>query len=253
MKHKSNCKINLGLYVTEKRPDGFHNLETIFLPIPLFDEIEINISDELSFSQEGIALDCNPQKNLCIKAYELIKKNYPRIKAVQIHLRKNIPFGAGLGGGSSNAAETIKMLNELFSLKLTTKQMQYFASCLGSDCAFFIENKTAFAMGRGEILETLDINLENFSFMLKIPENEKISTAEAYKGITPAPAPVDLREAIKKPIKEWKNYIHNQFEDTIFPNHPKIAELKKQMYESGAIYASMSGSGACVYGIFEKQ
>lgn len=248
---RPHCKINIGLYVTAKRPDGFHNIETLFLPISLCDELEIDKADGFMFQQEGIPIGGNPDNNLCVKAYRLLQQDFPQIGDVHIRLRKQIPFGAGLGGGSSDAAFTLQMLNRLFSLGLTNERLQDYARQLGSDCAVFLEKEAVFATERGDRFENIRINLSDYALLLLKPD-EAVSTAEAYRSISPKAAPVDLRWAATQPVAQWKNLIHNQFENTVFPNHPQIAALKQWLYDQGAVYAAMSGSGATVYGLFPK-
>ncbi len=251
-----NCKINLGLHIVGKRPDGYHDLETIFVPVTdMCDELEI-VEGPLSMSQDGIALDNAPEDNLCMKAWQLLNDEFG-IPAVSIRLKKNIPFGAGLGGGSSDAAFTLKMLNEMFALGLSDSQLEQRAARLGADCAFFIQNRPAYATGIGDRLEPIDFNIQDskFSIHIEIPEGEHVSTKEAYTGLnrelfgTQRP---DLREAVKQPIERWRDLIVNDFETSIFPAHPAIAAIKEEMYRRGALYASMTGSGAAVFGIFAK-
>lgn len=261
MKTYPNCKINLGLHVVGKRPDGYHNLETIFLPVTdLCDELEITEQNPTSGSavlaprmiQDGITLDNAPEDNLCMKAWRLLHEEFD-IPAVNIRLKKGIPFGAGLGGGSSDAAFTLKMLNEMFSLHLNDTDLERRAAMLGADCAFFIKNQPAYATGIGDQLENIEIRNSKFEIKIEIPEGEHVSTKEAYGGIRRdlfgAQRP-DLREAVKKPFKEWRGLIVNDFENSVFPAHPAIAALKEEMYRRGALYASMTGSGAAVFGIF---
>ncbi len=256
-----NCKINIGLHVIGKRPDGYHDLETLFLPVTdLCDELEITHSQtsQPSIDQDGIVLDNAPEDNLCMKAWRLLHEEFG-IPAVNIRLKKGIPFGAGLGGGSSDAAFTLKMLNEMFSLGLSATELEQRAARIGADCAFFIQNRPAFATGIGDQLQSLDFDLSifksQFSIQIEIPEGEHVSTKEAYGGIrrdlfgTKRP---DLREAVKQPIEEWRNLIVNDFEASVFPAHPAIAALKEEMYRRGALYASMTGSGAAVFGIFPR-
>ena len=258
-----NCKINLGLHVVGKRPDGYHNLETLFLPVhSLRDELEITKMERgkweegSSIVQEGVVLDSALGDNLCMKAWRLLRDEFD-IPAVSIRLKKGIPFGAGLGGGSSDAAFTLKMLNELFSLGLTDSQLEQRAAQLGADCAFFIQNRPAYATGIGDELEPIEWNVESekWEVIIEIPENEHVSTKEAYGGLkrnlfgTPRP---NLREAVTRPIEEWRDLIVNDFEASVFPAHPAIADLKEAMYRRGALYASMTGSGAAVFGIFAK-
>ena len=252
MKTNPNCKINLGLHVVGKRPDGYHDLETIFLPVEsLRDELEIT-EGALSMQQNGITLDNAPEDNLCMKAWRLLHEEFG-IPEVSIRLKKGIPFGAGLGGGSSDAAFTLKMLNEMFSLGLNNSQLEQHAVRLGADCAFFIKNKPAYATGIGDILFPLELRMKELRIVIEIPEGEHVSTKEAYGGLKRdlfGAARPDLREAIKKPIEEWKELIVNDFETSVFPAHPAIAALKEEMYRRGALYASMTGSGAAVFGIF---
>lgn len=250
-----NCKINLGLHVVSKRPDGYHNLETLFLPVPLTDELEINISETNSFSQDGIPIAGNPNDNLCVKAYNLLRESYPeQVGSVTIHLKKNIPFGAGLGGGSADAAFTLKMLNELFSLQLSSDELRAFAARLGADCPFFIDNQPAYATGIGDLLEPFPVNLSGYALLLVKPQ-DAVSTKEAYSGIVPRDKrtdinPVDLKAALCQPIDLWKEVVVNDFEDSVFPAHPAIAAIKQQLYDCGATYAAMSGSGSTVFGLF---
>lgn len=253
-----NCKINLGLHVVGKRPDGYHNLETLFLPVhDLHDTLIIEKSDTLQMQQDGIVLDNAPEDNLCVKAWKLLHDEFG-LAPVHIILKKNIPFGAGLGGGSSDAAFTLKMLNEMFTLGLSESDLERCAANLGADCAFFIRNQFAYATGIGDILQPIPVSIldSHFSIQIEIPEGEHVSTKEAYAGLnhdlfgTTRP---DLREAVKRPIEEWRNLIVNDFEASIFPAHPAIAELKEDMYRRGALYASMTGSGAAVFGIFKNE
>ena len=263
MKTYPNCKINLGLHVVGKRPDGYHNLETIFLPVTdLCDELEITEQSPMSggaahapsMIQDGITLDNVPEDNLCMKAWRLLHEEFG-IPAVNIRLKKGIPFGAGLGGGSSDAAFTLKMLNAMFSLHLNDTDLERRAAMLGADCAFFIQNRAAYATGIGDQLENIEIRNSKFEVKIEIPEGEHVSTKEAYGGLrrdlfgTPRP---DLREAVRRPIEEWCRLIVNDFENSVFPAHPAIAALKEEMYRRGALYASMTGSGAAVFGFFPK-
>ena len=263
MKTYPNCKINLGLHVVGKRPDGYHNLETIFLPVTdLCDELEITEQSPMSggaahapsMIQDGITLDNAPEDNLCMKAWRLLHEEFG-IPAVNIRLKKGIPFGAGLGGGSSDAAFTLKMLNAMFSLHLNDTDLERRAAMLGADCAFFIQNRAAYATGIGDQLENIEIRNSKFEVKIEIPEGEHVSTKEAYGGLrrdlfgTPRP---DLREAVRRPIEEWCRLIVNDFENSVFPAHPAIAALKEEMYRRGALYASMTGSGAAVFGFFPK-
>jgi len=247
-----NCKINLGLNIVEKRPDGYHNLETLFIPIPLCDVLEMEPSSEFSFCQEGITLDNIPEDNLCVKAFRLLQRDFPQqVGPVRMRLEKRIPFGAGLGGGSSDAAFTLKMLRELYDLPLSDRQLERYASSLGADCAFFIRNQAAYATGIGEILEPISLDLSQYRIALFKP-SDHVPTREAYAGIIPRPSSHDLRESVRKPIFQWRDLIVNDFEHSVFPNHPRIAQIKSSLYEQGALYASMTGSGAAVFGFFSK-
>ena len=253
-----NCKINLGLHVVGKRPDGYHNLETIFLPVlSLRDELEILPTTHYqlpTIHQDGLALDNAPDDNICLRAWRLLHDEF-NIPAVSIRLKKGIPFGAGLGGGSADAAFTLKMLNEMFSLNLTDSQLEQRAARLGADCAFFVQNRPAYATGIGDVLEPMDIDMSSYRVMVEIPSDEHVSTKEAYQGLnrdlfgTPRP---NLYEVVRRPIQDWRNLIVNDFEASVFPAHPAIAVLKENMYARGAVYASMTGSGAAVFGIFDK-
>ena len=256
MKSHPNCKINLGLHVVRKRPDGYHDLETIFLPVhDLCDELEINPAEGSAtvVRQEGIVLDNAPDDNLCMKAYRLLQEEFG-IPPVEILLRKNIPFGAGLGGGSSDAAFTLKMLNDMFSLGLSVDDLEQRAARLGADCAFFIQNRPAYATGIGDQLEPLDIDLSSYRIVIEIPPNEHVSTREAYAGLhLQGGNRPDLRQTVRQPITQWRDIIVNDFEASVFPAHPAIAALKEEMYRRGALYACMTGSGAAVFGLFPNQ
>ena len=253
-----NCKINLGLHVVGKRPDGYHDLETLFVPVhDLCDELEILPTTHYplpTISQDGIALDNAPDDNLCMRAWRLLHEEFA-IPPVSIRLKKGIPFGAGLGGGSADAAFTLKMLNEMFSLHLSDSDLEHRAARLGADCAFFIRNQAAYATGIGDRLEPIALDLSPYRIVIEIPAGEHVSTKEAYAGLSPFTFHLsrpDLREAVKRPIGEWKELIVNDFEASVFPSHPAIAALKDDFYRRGALYASMTGSGAAVFGIFFK-
>ena len=258
MKTYPNCKINLGLHVMRKRDDGYHDLETIFVPVSLHDELDISPANTFSFIQDGIAIDGNPDSNLVVRAYHLLQQHSgSRLSNVKIRLTKKIPTGAGLGGGSSDAAFTLVMLNKIFNLGIQTKTLQSLAAKLGADCAFFIENIAAFATGIGDQLSPLPLNpLLNYKLLLVKPD-EFVSTAEAYRDITPRSQrthsePIDLRKALDNDIHLWKNTIVNDFENSVFPKHPRLKKIKSELYDAGALYAAMSGSGATIYGIFQN-
>lgn len=248
-----NAKINIGLNITSKRSDGFHNIETIFYPIGLSDILEFNKSDkyETVLETTGVALNINAKDNICYKAYELISNDF-KLPPLDIFLHKIIPSGAGLGGGSSDAAFLIKEINKLFNLQWSTGKLEKTASILGSDCAFFIRNKAVFAYGRGEKFEDISLNLDNY-FIYLVKPDVFVSTAEAYAGVKPVQPSISLKELITRPISEWKNTVVNDFELNIFGKLPTLSTIKSRLYEHGAIYASMSGSGSSIYGIFDKK
>ena len=248
-----NCKINLGLSIIEKRVDDFHNLETIFYPIPLKDVLEIvpYTSKEVVFRSSGLSISGDPKKNLVIRAYNLLKASY-KLPGVKIHLHKNIPMGAGLGGGSSDAAFTLILLNKLFDLKISNELLVNFASELGADCAFFIKNESVFATEKGEKFQDVDISLKD-KYIRIIKPYVHISTEEAYAGINPFLKIRRLNDIILGDIADWKITLINDFEKHIFLKYPEIGQIKQELYEQGAIYAAMSGSGSSVYGIFENE
>lgn len=245
------CKINLGLNVIEKRSDGYHNLETVFYPIPLKDIVEIIPADSTQFIASGITIPGDTSTNLCLKAYELLKSAY-KLPPVEIRLHKVIPTGAGLGGGSADAAHTLRLLNQVFSLQLSNPQLKDYAQQLGSDCAFFIEDKPMLGLGRGEVLEPTQLSLKG-KFLVLLKPNVHVSTAEAYKGVKPTRSQPGVREIVENmPIQEWRHVLKNDFEESVFKTHPIIRQHKEKLYASGALYACMSGSGSSVFGIFEK-
>lgn len=242
-----NAKINLGLNIKSKRPDGYHEIETIFYPINLCDVLEILPSNQLTFTTSGI--DIPGKGNLCIDAYHLLREDF-NIPAVHIHLHKCVPVGAGLGGGSSDAAFTLKALNEIFDLQLSSEQLRVYAEQIGADCPFFIKNKPMLATGVGEILESIELDLSAYHIVIVKP-NFHVSTEEAYSLVTPNEPSSSLSDLIKNPVNEWQ--LQNDFEQSIFTKYPAIEELKNSLYEQGAVYAAMSGSGSSVFGLFESQ
>lgn len=244
----ANAKINIGLQVLDRRGDGYHNLETVFYPIKLYDVLEIVPSDSLKLDVYGLDIPINNDGNLCIKAFQMLAQDF-KLEPVQIYLYKQIPVGAGLGGGSSDAAHTIKLLNEQFQLGLSVSQMQDYAVRLGADCSFFIGNEPVFAEGIGDVFSSIQLDLSPYHLVLVKPAVH-ISTPEAYRSVRPNANGKKLKEMIEKPVEEWRKYIFNDFEEGIFIAHPSIAEVKAALYEAGALYASMSGSGSSVYGIF---
>ncbi len=249
-----NAKINLGLHVTERRLDGYHNIETVFYPIGLHDVLSIEPSEtcsDYSFSSSGISIQGDPEENLIIKAYRLLRSTC-QFPPVDISLIKQIPFGAGLGGGSSDAAFTLKAINELFDLKISIKQLETLAAKLGADCPVFIKNKPVFATGIGNRFTPISLSLKGYSVLLIKPDIH-ISTPEAYSKIVPQKPASSLVELIQRPVIEWKNCIVNDFEPSVFSIYPEIEQIKNKLYQGGAIFASLSGSGSSVYGIFESR
>ena len=248
-----NCKINLGLYITNRRSDGYHDLETVFYPVNLCDVLEIVPAAHTDMHIYGKEVQGEKQTNLVWKAYELLKNRYRgKVLELDIHLLKNIPMGAGLGGGSADGAFMLSMLNEHYTLGLGKESLSEIALQLGSDCPFFIYNTPQFAKGRGEQMSPLAIDLSGYTLQLVCPQVH-ISTAAAFSMITPKPAAFDLQQLHTLPVEEWKQYISNDFEAPIFASHPELAGIKEKLYSQGAIYASMSGSGSTLYGIFEKR
>ncbi len=243
------CKINLGLQILSKQPDGYHSIVTCFYPLPWEDVLEILPSDSLMFNQSGNPIAGKLDHNLCLRAYNLLKQDH-KLPPVQIHLHKIIPAGAGLGGGSSDAAHTLRLLNAIFALELSQKELMRYASQLGSDCAFFLEDAPMLGSGRGEILEPVTVNVKGFYLRLFKPDIH-ISTAEAYANVIPKNSSVTLREVIEKPVRSWKEELKNDFENSVFAKYPILQLIKNELYESGAVYASMSGSGSTVFGIFK--
>jgi len=243
-----NAKINIGLNVVSKRTDGYHNLETIFYPLHLSDALEIVKSEQTTLSTSGLKMDGDPTNNLVFKAYQILKNKY-NLPPLKIHLHKVIPFGAGLGGGSSDAAYCLKMLDEYFNLKLTTILLEDYAAQIGADCPFFIQNNPTFASGTGNQFQTIKLDLSGYKILVAKPDIS-VSTPEAFRNIQPKKPQFDLREIDKLPIKDWRNTIVNDFEKSVFPLYPQIKKLKEDLYSLGAIYASMSGSGSAVFGIF---
>ena len=250
----SSAKINLGLQVIEKRGDGFHNLSSLMYPVPLCDIIEISQLPgqeiPVQFSQTGITVDTDPQKNLCIKAWDLVRAERP-LPDLAIHLHKQIPVGAGLGGGSSNASTILLALNALTASPISSGRLKELAEELGSDCPFFLQSGPMMMEGRGELLSPVELSLDSFYLVLLFPEIH-ISTAEAYSAVRPRMPDIDLRQLIEAPINRWKDRVVNDFEESIFERYPLLHSHKLGLYRAGAIYASMSGSGSSLYGIFEK-
>jgi 4-diphosphocytidyl-2C-methyl-D-erythritol kinase len=246
------CKINLGLYITSKRADGYHNLETVFYPVSLYDALEVIPAMETNLHLSGRTVAGDVQNNLVWKAYEMMKAEFPDVvQPLDIFLHKALPMGAGLGGGSADGAFMLRLLNDFYKLGLDKETLAAKALQLGSDCPFFIYNTPQFAEGRGEMMQQVEVDLSAYTLQLVCPDVH-ISTANAFSMITPRPAPFDLRTLAQLPIQDWKNNITNDFEQPIFEQVPELARIKQQLYDGGALYASMSGSGSTIYGIFPK-
>ncbi len=249
-----NCKINLGLHIIRKRPDGFHDLETLFYPVFLQDALEVITSESaeaVRFTQSGLSIE-DGGDNICVKAYHLLKKDFPQLPSIQMHLHKAIPIGAGLGGGSADGAFTLLLLNNKYQLQLTEQQLITYALQLGSDCPFFIKNKPCLGSGRGEDLQEVALDLSAYKIVIVHP-GIHINTGWAFSQLQPAPPVLPLAEVFKKPIPEWKQWLVNDFEGPIFKQYPEIQACKETLYQMGAVYASMSGSGSTVYGLFKKE
>jgi 4-diphosphocytidyl-2-C-methyl-D-erythritol kinase len=246
----SHCKLNLGLQILSRRTDGFHNIFTCFYPVPWHDVIEMVQADEFSFTMSGLPVAGDPSSNLCVKAWQIVQSRY-QLPPVQLHLHKVVPMGAGLGGGSSNAAATIQLAERKFGLSIPMNEKLDIAASLGSDCAYFLLDSPAFGSGRGEILEPCSIDLAGYKILVVHP-GIHVNTAWAFRSIDHLPygEDFDLRSALKAPVEQWRHLLFNNFEPLVFPLHFEIASIKQTLYESGAVYASMSGSGSAVFGIF---
>jgi len=248
-----NCKINLGLNITGKRADGYHNLQSVFVPIPLHDALEIipapQAAAPVNFTCTGLPVAGDETSNLCVKAYHLLKSDFPQLPAISIHLHKAIPMGAGLGGGSADGAFVLQLLNDRFRLGLTEVQLIQYALRLGSDCPFFIINKPCFTEGRGELLTPVNLTLKGYTIVLVNP-GIHIPTGWAFAQLTPAMPAHNIKEAINQPIANWKELITNDFEQPVVKNYPGMQNIKSMLYQLGAVYAAMSGSGSTFYGLF---
>ncbi|MFD2786931.1 4-(cytidine 5'-diphospho)-2-C-methyl-D-erythritol kinase [Hymenobacter rubripertinctus] len=248
-----NAKLNLGLYITSLRPDGFRNLESVFVPLPWSDAFEVlpaagGAKTDLTLS--GIPVPGAPETNLCVKAYALLAADFD-LPPAQLHLHKCVPIGAGLGGGSADAAFALKALNSQFALKLTPEQLESYARRLGSDCAFFIRNQPVFAHSRGDMFEEMDFALAlTGTPALVVYPGLHISTAEAYARVQPRAPRHDLRQSLSAPMPTWRDTVSNDFEEALTPFYPILGDIKQQLYAAGATYASLSGSGSAVYGLF---
>lgn len=255
------AKINLGLNIVNKREDGYHNLETVFYPIPLCDALEIKYMGEKFPSDvdcdlkiTGNAVDCDEQSNLVVKAYNLLAADY-QLPRVHAHLYKHIPSQAGLGGGSSDAAFMIRLLDERFRLNIGNPEMERYAAKLGADCAFFIEAEPSYAEGIGDVLMPVDGpkgNLDGY-YLAVVKPDVAVSTKDAYAAITPKKPAKCCRDIVRQPIETWKDELVNDFEEPIFKMHPELASIKEKLYEQGAVYAAMSGSGSAIFGIFREE
>ena len=243
-----NAKINLGLHITAKRKDGYHDIETCMVPVPLYDALEVVVDKKTVFDVSGLAIPGDEKENLILKALKLLRKDFNDLPPVNIHLLKKIPMGAGLGGGSADAAFALTLMNRLFDLHLENWFLEDYAAQLGSDCAFFIENTPKIATGRGEVLEPIEVNLKGDHLILVKPPIH-IGTKEAYAGVKPQIPKSNLREILKDKSL-WKKQLVNDFEESIFPSYPELADIKNQLYDMGAYYAAMSGSGSTVFGLF---
>lgn len=245
-----NAKINLGLFIERKRPDGYHDISTVFYPIPLTDVVEVVEADDTQLHTYGNAVDCPPEKNLVMKAYRLMADEFS-LPPVAIHLYKHIPDGAGLGGGSSDATAVAKMLNAMFALGLSDEGIATRVKRLGADCPFFAYNRPMTARGIGDILAPVDIDLSGYTMVVVKPD-VSVPTAAAYAGVTPWMPSTDVEQLIAQPVADWRDRLVNDFEASIFPQHPLLAGIKQSLYDAGAVYASMSGSGSAIYGLFER-
>ncbi len=252
------AKINLGLNVVNKRPDGYHDLETVFYPINIKDVLSIKQADDnilqsfpCSLSISGLKIDGNSQDNLVVKAYNLLKKRFPSLPNVNVVLTKNIPSQAGMGGGSSDCAFTVSILNKLFNLNLSITEMQQLAATLGADCAFFINPVPSYATGIGDCLIPVDVDLSKFTIAIVKPPIA-ISTKEAFSHVTPKRPVKCCRDIVMQPVETWKEELINDFEQSVMFSHPEIGKIKQKLYSLGAVYAAMSGSGSAIFGLFRS-
>lgn len=252
------AKINLGLNVVERRPDGYHNLETVFYPVPIRDALEVTTMDpqfpspyDCDLKVTNISIEGDEQRNLVVRAYQLLKQDFPQLPRIHAHLHKAIPTQAGMGGGSSDCAYMIRLLNEQFLLGLSTQQMQQYAARLGADCAFFILSQPAYAEGIGERLEPIALNLNQYWIAVVRPDIP-VPTKEAFSLVHPHHPEKNCRDVVMQPIETWRQDLVNDFEQSVFTLHPEIGAIKQQLYSLGAVYAAMSGSGSAVFGLFRE-
>lgn len=250
------CKINLGLNIVRKRADGFHDLQTVFYPVAIHDALEVirhtPLAAGVAFSSTGLHMAGSLEDNLCVKAYRMLKEDFLNLPPVKMHLHKAIPMGAGLGGGSADGAFALKLLNAKFHLQLSDEALLSYALRLGSDCPFFIKSKPSFATGRGEVLEPVAVDLSGYTIVVVHP-GIHVNTGWAFTAITPSGYNTDLKSVVALPVAEWKAALTNDFEEPVCKRHPEIGAIKSVLYGSGALYASLSGSGSAVYGIFESE
>ena len=252
------AKINLGLNVVERRPDGYHNLETVFYPVPIRDALEVTTMDpqfpspyDCDLKVTNISIEGDEQRNLVVRAYQLLKQDFPQLPRIHAHLHKAIPTQAGMGGGSSDCAYMIRLLNEQFQLGLSTQQMQQYAARLGADCAFFILSQPAYAEGIGERLEPIALDLSQYWIAVVRPDIP-VPTKEAFSLVHPRHPEKNCRDVVMQPIETWRQDLVNDFEQSVFTLHPEIGAIKQQLYSLGAVYAAMSGSGSAVFGLFRE-
>lgn len=249
-----NCKINIGLHIVRRREDGYHDLETLFYPIPLRDNLEITLADTddapFNLALGGKKIEGKPADNIITKVYDSLRDEF-KFPPMDVHLYKHIPTGAGLGGGSSDAAFMLKGLNEFFELGLSDDEMERRVAQFGADCAFFVRNKAAYARGIGDVLAPYPLSLKG-KFIVLVKPDVFISTKEAYANVRPHAPQFDLTISLKQPIETWRHTVFNDFEESVFPNHPELPAIKQTLYDMGALYASMSGSGSTLYGIFDR-
>lgn len=248
----SNAKINLGLNIVNKRDDGYHDIESVFHPIPWADVLEVLPASGFSLETSGLSIPGKAENNLIVKAYQLLQEEGLLKSSVKIHLHKILPMGAGIGGGSSNGAFALKLINQVLELNLDTETLEKYAEKLGSDCPFFIQNKPTFCFGKGTQFEDIELSLKG-KFLIMINPEIHISTQEAYAGITVRKPAISVKDIIQQPLHQWRGLLINDFEASIVKNHPQIADIKEMLYQNGAIYASMTGSGSTVYGIFDSE
>lgn len=249
----ANAKINIGLHIVGRRDDGFHDLETVFYPVPLRDALEVIVpghpAGDIRLIQSGITIEGEVEQNLVVKAYRLLRRDFDLLP-VEVYLQKHIPSGAGLGGGSSDAAYMLKLLNDMFGLSLSPEMLEEYASALGADCPFFIRNQPVYAEGTGNLFSPISLSLKGYRLVIIKPD-VFVSTREAFGGVIPRKPAYSLKDAIEKPVEEWRLLLKNDFEESVFLKFPVIGEIKKRLYGQGALYAAMTGSGASVYGIFK--